>query len=55
MKEDERLIPNEAWQTRQRGTNSNEYEIYLTCANDGNGIDITTGKPLKTYEEWLKS
>lgn len=55
MTEDERLIPNDNWQTRQRGTNDNEYQIYLACADDGNGNDITNGKPLKTYEEWLRS
>ncbi len=32
-----------------------EYQIYLDCADDGNGLDITTGKPLKTYDEWLNS
>ena len=43
------------WQTRARGSNDSEYQIYLTFANDGNGIDITTGNPLKTYDEWLNS
>lgn len=43
------------WQTKARGSNRAEYEIYLSCANDGNGVDFTTGKPLKTYEEWLNS
>lgn len=43
------------WQTQSRGTNEQEYQIYLACADDGKGIDITTGKPLKTFEEWLKS
>lgn len=43
------------WQTQDRGTNRAEYEIYLACADDGNGIDITTGRPLKTFEEWLNS
>ena len=43
----------EFWQTQYRGTNDNEYQIYLACADDGNGIDITTGKPLKSYDEWL--
>lgn len=33
----------------------NRYEIYLACADDGNGIDITTGMPLKTFDEWLNS
>lgn len=55
-KEDPRLIPNANWQTRQRGTNDSEYQIYLSCANDGKGGDITrNGKPLKTYDEWLNS
>ncbi len=43
-------------QTRYRGTNSAEYEIYLTCADDGKGGDITRGgAPLKTFDEWLNS
>lgn len=42
--------------TRYRGSNSAEYEIYLHCADDGKGGDITRGgAPLKTYEEWLNS
>ena len=41
------------WQTTARGTNSDEYQIYLACADNGKGIDIATGKPLKTYDEWL--
>ena len=43
------------WQTQARGTNRDEYDIYLACANDGKGLDITTGQPLKTFEEWLTS
>ena len=43
------------WQTKARGTNQQEYEIYLGCANDGHGNDFTTGLPLKTFEEWLTS
>ena len=31
------------------------YEIYVSCADDGNGNDITTGYPLKTFSEWLDS
>jgi len=49
------LEQKEFWQTQARGTNDAEYQIYLDCADDGNGIDITTGKPLKTYDEWLNS
>lgn len=43
-------------QTRLRGTNDQEYQVYLACADDGKGGDITRGgAPLKTYEEWLNS
>ena len=49
------LEQNDFWQTKARGTNSDEYEIYLTCADDGNGNDFTTGQPLKSYEEWMDS
>lgn len=42
--------------TRYRGGNDAEYQIYLDCANDGSGGDITRGgAPLKTYDEWLNS
>lgn len=40
-------------QTKKRGTNKDEYQIYLSCADNGEGIDITTGEPMKTYEEWM--
>ncbi len=50
-----KLEHNEFWQTQARGDNDSEYQIYLSCANDGEGNDITTCKPLKTYEEWLNS
>ena len=43
------------WQTQTRGSNDSEYQIYLSCADDGNGIDFTTGKPLKNYVEWLNT
>ena len=29
------------------------YELYLELANNGEGLDITTGQPLKTLEEWM--
>jgi hypothetical protein len=46
----------DTWQTKARGTNDQEYQIYLACADDGKGGDITrNGAPLKTYEEWLTS
>ena len=47
---------NDFWQTQARGTNDQEYQIYLACADDGNGGDITrNGAPLKTYDQWLNS
>jgi hypothetical protein len=43
-------------QTKYRGSDEQEYQIYLRCANDGNGGDITNnGKPLKSFDEWLNS
>ena len=45
----------ETWQTPVRGDNRAEFEIYRACADDGRGLDITTGAPLKTFDEWLKS
>ena len=50
-----RLETNESWPTQTRGTNEDEYQMYLTFADDGNGIDFTTGNPLKTYDEWLNN
>ena len=54
--ESKELKQNEFWQTKARGTNDSEYQIYLYFANDGKGGDITrNGKPLKTYDEWMNS
>lgn len=42
------------YQTQTRGTNDQEYQIYLSCADDGKGGDITrNGEPLLSYDEWL--
>ena len=50
----EELEYREFRQTRYRGDNESEYQIYLACADDGKGGDITrNGAPLKTFEEWL--
>ena len=51
----DRLEVSADWQTKARGSNDNEYQIYLACADDGSGKDFLTGRPLKTYEEWLNS
>ena len=45
----------DGFQTRLRGSDNEEYQIYLACADNGQGIDITTGEPLKTYDEWLRT
>lgn len=50
-----RLEQKADWQTKARGDNDSEYQIYLACAVNSKGIDVTTGKPAKTYEEWLNS
>lgn len=34
-------------------TLEDRYNVYLLCANDGEGNDITTGNKLLTFEEWL--
>ena len=41
------------WQTRARGSDQDEFEIYLACTDDGKGLDIISGKPLKTFDEWM--
>lgn len=52
----ETLTPSASWQTPARGDLCDEYDIYLTCANDGKGGDITNnGAPLKSLQEWMES
>ena len=46
IKDDTKLIPNDNWQTKQRGSNSNEYEIYISFTDDN---------PVKSFEEWLNN
>ena len=42
------------FQTLVRGSSEQEYQIYLDCADDGKGGDVTrNGKPLLTFDEWL--
>ena len=38
-----------------QGTLEQRYENYLTFSDDGNGNDRNTGKPLKSFDEWLNS
>ena len=45
---------NEFFQTKVRGTNEDEFQIFLTFADDGKGGDVTNnGAPLPTFEEWM--
>lgn len=42
------------WQTPIRGTNEDEFEIFLTFAVDENGNDSTrNGAPMPTFDEWM--
>ena len=50
-----KLEASDTWQTKSRGSNDQEYQIYRSCADDGKGNEFMTGKPLKTYEQWLRS
>jgi len=43
------------FQTKVRGSNNSEYQLYLDLADNGKGIDITTGNPMKSFDEWLAS
>jgi hypothetical protein len=43
-----RLAINEHYQTKSRGTNNQEYEIYKTNAE-------SLGWTVKTFEEWINS
>ena len=55
MKQEKTMEYKADYQTQTRGTNDAEYQIYLSCADNGKGGDITrNGEPLLTYEEWLK-
>ena len=55
QEKDMKLDYNDFWQTQARSDNDSEYQIYIACAGDANGIDTTTGEPLKSYDEWLNS
>jgi hypothetical protein len=56
MQNNDKLLPSDTWQTECRGSNDQEYQTYLACADDGKGGDITrNGAPLKNYDEWINS
>ena len=39
--------------TKLRASLEAEYQIYLFCADAGNGLEVMTGDPLKSFDEWL--
>ena len=43
-----KLQPKANWQTKQRGSNDAEYQIYVANAE-------SLGWKVKSYEEWLRS
>jgi len=48
------IEPLDDLQTRSQGKLEDEYDIYRSGADDGNGRDITNdGRPLTTFDEWL--
>ena len=49
------MTNSELWELSNRGSLDDAYNVYLFCANDGQGNDQNTGKPLKTFDEWLDS
>lgn len=55
MKLEQMLIQHAESQTRKRGRLEDEYEIYVSCSDDGTGHCDITGEPLKTFDEWLNS
>jgi len=48
------LAYNENWQTKARGSNDQEYEIYLSAVDKDTGLWLD-GTPVKSYDEWLNS
>jgi hypothetical protein len=44
----QKSTPPDTWQTPQKGTLADEYEIYKACAE-------SLGWPVKSFDEWLNS
>ena len=45
----------ELWELSNNGSLNDAYNVYLFCANDGQGNDTNTGKPLLSFDEWLNN
>jgi len=46
---------NSPYPAQSQGKLEDRYRIYIECADDGKGNDITTGQPLLTFDEWLEN
>ena len=46
--ENSSLVQHDTWQTQSRGTNQDEYDIYVTNAQ-------ALGWEVKSYDEWLSN
>ena len=55
MSEEDDMSNSELWELSNRGSLDDAYNVYLFCANDGQGNDNNTGKPLLSFDEWLDS
>ena len=49
-----KLEYNTDYQTQTRGTNDQEYEIYLSAGDPITGLWLDD-TPIKSYDEWLNS
>ena len=49
------LSNSELWEISNRGSLEDAYDVYLFCANDGQGNDQNTGKPLLSFDEWMNN
>ena len=49
------MTNSELWELSNRGSLDDAYNVYLFCANDGQGNDQNTGQPLLSFDEWLNN
>jgi hypothetical protein len=47
------LTQNTFWQTKARGTNSDEYQIYLDCVTGATDVDTGEPEQILTFDEWM--
>ena len=49
-----RSVTEESGMRKMFGRLEDEYLIYRECEGNGQGLSIIDGRPLKTFDEWLK-